>query len=70
MGKFEIVCRQTALVSILVGEEGYLVKFGRHPRDFPRLHPEGNPKGLKPYFTIYTDSSPNTDIFPFLTTIY
>ena len=26
--------------------------------------------GLKPYFTIYHDSSPNTDIIPFLTIIY
>ena len=31
---------------------------------------EGAARGLRPYFTVYPDLSPNTDIIPFLTMIY
>ena len=50
-------------VSVLRQEEGYTAKYGPSLRDFPRAQ-------LTPYFTVYPDLSPNTDIIPFLTMIY
>ena len=43
-------------VSVLGREEGYKIKYGLSPRDYPRA--------------VYPDLSPNTDIIPFLTMIY
>ena len=40
-------------VSVLGGDEGYMAKYG-------------NSRGFRPYFAVYPESSPNTDIISFL----
>ena len=42
------------LVSVLGGEEGYTVKYGLNPREFPRAQPEGTPEGSGSGYTGYT----------------
>ena len=46
-------------ISVLGREEG-----------FPSSCTLGKPLGLRPYFTVYPNLSPNTDIIPFLTLIH
>ena len=38
-------CNQLNTVSVVGREEGYTVKYGLSPRDFPKAQPEENPKG-------------------------
>ena len=63
---FFVLCHFLNTVSVLGGEEGYTVKYGLNPREFPSGAARGNFRGLRPYFAVYPESSPNTDIISFL----
>ena len=63
--KFETHCKV-----VLGREEGYTVKYGLSLRYCPDGAARGQSQGLRLYFTVYPDLSPNTDIIPFLTMIY
>ena len=49
---------------------GIYGKIWPEPEGLPAGTARGQSQGLKPYFTVYPDLSPNTDIIPFLTMIY
>ena len=49
---------------------GIYGKIWSEPEGLPEGAARGQSQGLRPYFTVYPDLSPNTDIIPFLTMIY
>ena len=49
---------------------GIYGKIWPEPEGLPEGAAQGQSQGLRPYFTVYPDLSPNTDIIPFLTMIY
>ena len=49
---------------------GIYGKIWPEPEGLPESAAQGQSQGLRPYFTIYPDLSPKTDIMPFLTMIY
>ena len=49
---------------------GIYGKIWPEPKGLPEGAARGQSQGLRPYFTVYPDLSPNTDIIPFLTMIY
>ena len=60
---------------IRIGTRGGIYsKIWPEPEGLPEGLPEGaalgQSQGLRPYFTVYPDLSPNTDIIPFLTMNY
>ena len=49
---------------------GIYGKIWLEPEGLPEGSARGQSQGFRPYFTVYPNLSPNTDIIPFLTTIY
>ena len=48
---------------------GIYGKLWPEPEGFPESAARGKSQGLKPYFNVYPNLSPHTDIIPFLTII-
>ena len=65
------IFQNTGFSSIRIRTRGGIYgKIWPEPGGLPEGIARGQSQGLRPYFTVYPDLSPNTDIIPFLTMNY